>query len=132
MLENIECIHVLFWFGIPLPGYCMGRCTVKQGRTLRENPTVSSGDPSCSDSWMAAAETKSSSLWKWCLRTSSILSQVSVIKVYMYDMCTTYVHVCYVIFSIHEKTILHFFRVESIFTKMSFKEFDEFSKDFTT
>lgn len=93
MLENINCIHILFWFGISLPGYCMGRCTVRQERTLRENPTVSSGDPSCSDFWMAAVETKSSSLWKWCLRTLSILSQVHVIKVYMYDMCTNYMHI---------------------------------------
>lgn len=50
---------------------------------------------------------------------------------YVYNLCA-HLYVCYVIFSIHEKTILHFFRVESIFTKMSFKEFDEFSKDFTT
>lgn len=50
----------------------------------------------------------------------------------MYDMCIIYVYVCYVIFSIYEKIILYFFRVESIFTKMFFKEFDEFFKDFIT
>lgn len=89
MLKNINFILILFWFGIPLPGYCMERCTVRQERTLRENPTVSSGDPSCSDSWTAAVETKSSSSWKWCLRTLSILSQVySVISAHMYNMCT--------------------------------------------
>lgn len=100
----------------------MGRCTVRQERTLQENPTVSSGDPSCSDFWMAAVETKSSSLWKWCLRTLSILSQVHVIKVYMYDMCTNFYDAW--------QNCIAFFLVESIFTKLSFTEFDEFLKEF--
>lgn len=116
----------------------MGRCTVKQGRTLRENPIVSSGDPSCSDSWMAAAGTKSSSLWKWCLRTSSILSQVwyYVISVHMYNMCTSYVHI-YICMSWNFKhawkTILHFFSLKLkvfIFTKLSVQNLINFFKGF--
>lgn len=114
-------------------GYYMEKCTAKQEKTLRENPTVSSGDPLCSDSWMAAAETKSSSLWKWCLRTLSILSQVYVITAYMYDMCTNYVHIYrYVMEFLACMTKLYclFSLVESIFTKLSFTEFDEFFKEF--
>lgn len=104
----------------------MERCTVRQGRTLRENPTVSSGDPSCFDSWMAAVETKSSSSWKWCLRTLSILSQVYyVISAHMYNMCTMEFLVW-----IKKKLYYMFFRVESIFTKLSFTEIDEFFKEF--
>lgn len=30
----------------------------------------------------------------------------------------------------HDKTVLHFFLVKSIFTKLSFTEFDEFFKEF--
>lgn len=115
----------------------MGRCTVKQGRTQLENPTVSSGDPLCSDSWMAAAEMKLSSLWKWCLRTLSILLQVySVISVHMYNMCTSYVHiyiyVCHGILSMYEKLYCIFsLKLKVfIFTKLSVQNLINFFKGF--
>lgn len=48
---------------------------------------------------------------------------------YVYKLCA-HTYVCYGIFSMHDKTVLHFFLVESIFTKLSFTEFDEFFKEF--
>lgn len=45
-------------------------------------------------------------------------------------ICTYCIYVYYGIFIMHDKTVLHFFLVKSIFTKLSFTEFDEFFKEF--